>query len=241
MRKTTNLDAVKEMAILFLNIKPIPIDSLGELRGLFVSHPFFNSSFLINPITKTMFNIFDEPQEFIEYKKFYGQELKKGKKVSSILIHITTPYKLTFFKYINEYLSKEDFAETLITCYTQMEVIADETNVTRKEIIKWFRKADKNYLMNKDELAVLKGLPDIVTIYRGVRSEDYKYGFSWTLSKSKAEWFATRFERDTPILLKTTVSREDILCYTDNRNEREIIIDPEKLDKDKIIENHIAN
>lgn len=241
MRKTTNLDAVKEMATSFLHIEPEPIKSHAALGNLFITHPFFNNSFLYSTEEQRMFNLFEEPELFKRYKKSMEQEIKRQESISSILTFINTPYKLTFFKYINDYLSKEDFASTLIDCYTETEVVFDETNVTRKEIIKWFKKADKNYLMNKDELAVLKGLPDIVTIYRGVRSEDYKYGFSWTLSKSKAEWFATRFERGTPIALKALVNREDILCYTDNRNEREIIIDPEKLDKDKIIENHIVN
>ena len=63
-------------------------------------------------------------------------------------------------------------------------------------------------------------------IYRGVKEP--KLGMSWTLSKSKAEWFATRFS-DTGYLFKATANKSDILCYTDNRGEKEIIINPKLL------------
>ncbi|MBQ8234863.1 MAG: hypothetical protein IJZ36_04720 [Bacilli bacterium] len=239
MRKTTDLEAVKQMAISFLHIEPEPIDTLGELSGLFITHPFFNSSFLLNPKTQKMFNIFAEPQEYTEYKKLFEQELRKENKVSSILLHINTPYKLTFFKYINQYLSSQYFSKTLVACYTQMEVIADETNVKNTDIIKWFAKADKNYMMNEEEIEKFNNLPTNVTIYRGIRDEAYKYEMSWTLSKSKAEWFATRFDSETPILLKTVVNKNDILCYLNDRDEAEVVIDPSKINKNNVIEMYL--
>lgn len=150
--------------------------------------------------------------------------------------HITTPYKLTFFKYINEYLNKKDFSETLISCYTEMEVIADETNVKKTEIIKWFEKADKKYLMDKEDYEKYTSLPEKLTIYRGVRNPEYKYEMSWTLSKSKAEWFANRFDSDNPIVLKVLIDKKDILCYTNDRGEDEVIINPKKIDKEKVVE-----
>lgn len=48
MKKITDMKAVIDMAISFLHIEPEPIDTLGELSGLFITHPFFNSSFLVN-------------------------------------------------------------------------------------------------------------------------------------------------------------------------------------------------
>ena len=117
-----------------------------------------------------------------------------------------------------------------------MEVIADETNVKKTEIIKWFEKADKKYLMDEEDYEKYSSLADKVTIYRGVRDGDYKYEMSWTLSKPKAEWFATRYDSEKPIVLETTVNRNDILCYTNDRGESEVIINPKKIDKENVIE-----
>ena len=68
----------------------------------------------------------------------------------------------------------------------------------------------------------------VVTIYRGVGSEKYRDGISWTLAKSKAEWFATRFT-DNGIVYSAKVKSKDILYYISERGEEEIIVDPKKL------------
>ena len=81
-------------------------------------------------------------------------------------------------------------------------------------------------MMCSKDLATYSTFPDKLTIYRGVKEP--KLGMSWTLSKSKAEWFATRFS-DTGYLFKATANKSDILCYTDNRGEKEIIINPKLL------------
>lgn len=67
-----------------------------------------------------------------------------------------------------------------------------------------------------------------VTIYQGVGSEKYLDGISWTLAKSKAEWFATRFT-DNGIVYSAKVKSKDILYYISERGEEEIIVDSKKL------------
>lgn len=84
--------------------------------------------------------------------------------------------------------------------------------------------------MFEESLALFfEELPEKVTIYRGIRDEKYIKGFSWTVSKDKGIWFAKRFDTDNQILLETVIDKKDILCYTDERDEKEVIINPKKL------------
>lgn len=71
-------------------------------------------------------------------------------------------------------------------------------------------------------------LPEKVKIYRGLGSKSRRDGISWTLSKEKAEWFATRF-KDNGEVLTAEANKSDILAFLNGRNEQEIIINPKKL------------
>jgi hypothetical protein len=85
--------------------------------------------------------------------------------------------------------------------------------------------------LDEDDSAFIATLPDTVTIYRGC-SEQNKYGWSWSLDKEKALWFAKRsVGYEVRYLLKAKVSRHDILGYLSGRNESELIIHPTHLKK----------
>ncbi len=69
---------------------------------------------------------------------------------------------------------------------------------------------------------------DRVTIYRGTSFlpfEKSKRGFSWTMDKRVAAFFAMRFAllNGNPLVLKATVPKSSILFYSDGRSEREAI------------------
>jgi len=77
-------------------------------------------------------------------------------------------------------------------------------------------------------------LPELVTIYRGTvgaEADEKAYGICWTLDKSKAEWFATEHGRfknrsSPPVLLTTTVKREDISGLLFDRDEQAVLMYP---------------
>ena len=144
--------------------------------------------------------------------------------LNRIFSSITKPYLLTFFKYCSPYLSEQDYAEYLNYVYISVEVILNNVNVSKKEIINFFINANKRYLMSEDDYEVFKAMPDTVKIYRGVRNEKYKCGISWTLSLEKARWFANRFSKDG-IVYECDIPKEYILAYFDSRNEAEIVVD----------------
>ena len=78
--------------------------------------------------------------------------------------------------------------------------------------------------------AAYDALPECVAIYRGtVEAEGEDYGVCWTLSRDKAEWFATkhgrfRNTRSAPVILETNVLRDAICGLLLERNEREVLM-----------------
>ena len=85
-------------------------------------------------------------------------------------------------------------------------------------------------MMNADELKVFRGLPDPVTVYRGYLARRNLRGWSWTLNPKWAEWFSVRFASALGLehgrVAEGRVNRQHIVAYLNERNEREIVVDP---------------
>lgn len=73
-------------------------------------------------------------------------------------------------------------------------------------------------------------LPDRFPIYRGVKSRSMlqaRPNLSWTTNRDAACWFATTFSID-PIVLRAEAARTEVIYYSDDRNESEVILSVEK-------------
>jgi hypothetical protein len=82
--------------------------------------------------------------------------------------------------------------------------------------------------MRPEDFSVYTALASRIKIYRGFRHINFKKGFSWTLSKEKAQWFASRFGGTGKVTSKI-VRKFDILGYLDGRGEQEILLRPDKV------------
>lgn len=140
---------------------------------------------------------------------------------SSICMMIVSPYKMLFLKYIIDYLSPKEIGEYLSNYWSCVEFPSRDVNVSILEMVNFFKKADKRYLMSEEEYKVYENLPDIVTIYRGISDKRYsrKKSLSWTLDRKTAEWFSTRFNSKEGVVLEKKVHKDDILCYFSNEKE----------------------
>lgn len=84
---------------------------------------------------------------------------------------------------------------------------------------------NRQAVMDKDEKAELRALPDTLTVYRGAIEEMNAEGMSWTLEPKRAEWFAHRFERGgTPVVIEARVAKAEVLAHFTGRNESEIVL-----------------
>ncbi|WP_159716396.1 hypothetical protein [Geminicoccus flavidas] len=71
-------------------------------------------------------------------------------------------------------------------------------------------------------------LPEEFTVWRGtsgVAQREAARGWSWTTRRSIGAWFATWHEKQgTPLLLRRTVRRREVMYSTDDRDEAECVL-----------------
>ena len=72
-------------------------------------------------------------------------------------------------------------------------------------------------------------LPPVITVYRGTAGIPLcaaRRGFSWTLDRQIASWFAVRFAGDgrKPLVVKAEVPRERVALYNNDRDEQEVVL-----------------
>jgi hypothetical protein len=127
-------------------------------------------------------------------------------------------------------LKRKLYWETLREAYT----MSDNLFIYRHDLKAAFisKEENRDFLMSKKEIKILKNLPDKVKIYRGVTTDEIEsndFGLSWSLNREVAEFFAFKYRRnyDTSSSLKTVVELEvdknEIIAYFHDRGEEEII------------------
>lgn len=230
--KHNDLQKVKEMAKIYLYADIVKT----EYSPIIVKHPFTDSGVVCMPDDVKPFNV-----QFLHLTECSSEELEKWRKtmveqidsyddVWRIYFMITKPYILDFVSKIKNYLNPETLGDILIDAWVRSE---GEVAIPRKEVINMFKMAGYENLMTKEEQQVFEELPDPVTVFRGINgiTDKERKGYSWTLSLDIAAWFSARFkrpfQRDT--VLAAEINKADILAYTDARSEKEIIVDPRKL------------
>lgn len=89
-------------------------------------------------------------------------------------------------------------------------------------------------MMNEKEMEIFNALPESVKVYLGFGVYDcsdteFLYRPSWTLKKEIADLFSIRAEYDTGkvgAVYQGTISKSNILAFTNCRKEFEVIINP---------------
>ena len=87
---------------------------------------------------------------------------------------------------------------------------------------------------DEDSQEMYDKLPSVVMVYRGVLAKDAlkaETGVSWTTDYKVAEMFALRFKPlgGTPYIMKGEVNKEDILYFTNARQESEALINEDDM------------
>lgn len=155
-----------------------------------------------------------------EYKKKIAKEYLDSKKYSSYVFIHERPYRLMAFLNIMDNLKGREYWELLADLWIDSENIWQNKSVYRN-LFK-YHPNHKKYFMNKEDRKVFDSLPEQVVVYRGYLQGKNKTGFSYTLDKSRAEWFSNRFGSGKVLTRK--VPKDKIIAYTNRRNEQEVII-----------------
>ena len=228
MREKTDLEKVKSIARMLL-LTPVHKTSYSPVV---VQHPF-TSSGIATAKKDGVLQIIDitESEENLErWQDWMREWIKNAKSAYEIYMMTNKPYGLTYLKYAEPYLSKEDFSKILGDAWVRSENPNGDANVTKKELLSMFKKADKKSLMTEEDYKRWERLDDTLTVYRGVTSYNAKNikALSWTLDEKTAEWFAHRFGEDGTVY-EAQIKKEDIYAYFGERCESEVIVDPKGL------------
>ena len=126
------------------------------------------------------------------------QQIHNAETPYQIYSLINSPYALTFLRFSQPYLSKEDFSSILADAWMNSEYANRDANVSKERLVSMFKQADRAKLMSDMERTQLDALADPVTVYRGVTAYNAENirALSWTLDYDTAVWFAHRFGED---------------------------------------------
>lgn len=230
--KKTNLDAIKNTAksLLYVDITKTEFD-------MFLIHPFLNNRFMMfSSHDEQLTDILASPENLQKARDFFSKRIDEADDVWRILMYMHTPYRPLLFKLCYKDLSEEDYNSMLEEVWTGTENPNQDPNISIKQWIKFFKKANKNLLMLENELDFYNSLSDTepIKIYRGVGHDREPYGLSWTSKRETAEWFAKRWGNEQAYMFKTYCTKKDVLAYFNNRNENELVINVDNLDKNKV-------
>lgn len=158
------------------------------------------------------------------------QAEQEGDWFKYVFIH-ERPYQLQAFMNAADRMDDESYWSILADVYTQSENLHRNQMTVRQLLTA--KRPKREMFMTEEDRKVFRGLPENLTIYRGFCFNNAK-GWSWTLSKEKAEWFAHRFAKEgggVPRLATAKITKSDAIAYIDARGEREIICDPRSLEE----------
>jgi hypothetical protein len=188
-----------------------------------IRHPLVYS-IMHNPIQNRMVN------RQLEEKKDALERARLSQDWNSFVFLHERPYRCNALTKLMGFDVPDDWWWKLVA-----EVWVDSENIRENREV-WdvilrgdSRRGPSGAMMNDDEYAELRAMDETFTVWQGCTSERDD-GWSWTIDKEKAEWFAERFaklEHAGPRLREATVRRDDVIAYFTGRNESEILIDPE--------------
>ena len=213
MRKDKIVEVIRQFAY-GVEIKPVGV-------GI-VQHPFFNSIMGFDLETKEMF-VMDTPEKKEKALRQHMEVIEKGETFGAMMYHVNKPWRIDILWHCQHYLTLEEFSEALGIFWTELEY-PNAYSIHR--LIKMFKMAEKQKLMDDNEMKVLESLPETVTIYRGLQGKNAKVrGLSWTVKKEVAVWFAKRFAKKNKVYT-AVVPKKHIFMYCEGRNEEEVVVNP---------------
>jgi len=144
----------------------------------------------------------------------------ENKKYDSFVWLHERPYRIEAFQEIEHLLSDTAYWKLLADIWVDTEN-QWQNHEEWKQLLSSAR-SSRHYLMDESEFQLLNSLPELVTIYRGCVKGVNEDGLSWTLNKTKAEFFANRFGKGG-IILEREIPKSDIIAVLLSRGESEVI------------------
>jgi hypothetical protein len=132
---------------------------------------------------------------------------------------------------VSAQMSDQDYWSLVGHTYQDSENIEELPDLWRKLLCA--QRDQRHAMMDESERQFLNGLPEQITVWRGVNSlSELDLGYSWTIDERIAHWFAGRLNGGMPgYVCKGYVCKEQVVAYLEGRGESEIIALPEHVVK----------
>jgi hypothetical protein len=159
-----------------------------------------------------------------------AEYIAEGKFSSALFMH-EKPYRLTtLFRWrfgLEQTVPDEQFLECLREAWIASENIWQ--NLLLVPIL--FKEARRlgGMPLEDDEKDALRGMPNLVTVYRGCTRKNRR-GWSWTTDLKTARFFAKRFTTKGGMVIKALAPKIEIEAYLHGRGEAEVVINPKAID-----------
>lgn len=205
----------------------VPIEPHPEFGPIGIGHPYTETAFVANPNKEgklDFVNLLEDEDGFKAWRKWWFERIDAAPSATKLMHYVCKAYRLTFLKHIQTFIDNDTFSEPLAHAWVCSENPNMDANCSREEMVKWFKRANKEKLMDKEEYKYWKSLPEQFEVYRGVATGRIEHGLSWTRSLDTAEWFASRWGNDGH-MLKATIKKKHALAYFNSRDEDEIVVD----------------
>lgn len=226
-----SLALAKNKAIDWLNI---PVEMAPDIGHGCISHPFFNSKYAQDKDGIFLMN--DEPERTARVIGNIKETINRQEEIHGVLCLLNKPYRIDFL--INLFgeggIDERTCGNELGQIWSMLEN-NDSTDAETKEImLKWLLAADKDIIMDKNDLKAYNDLPEQVIAYRGVQPGEPVKGFSWSLNLNTAQWFSKRFS-DEGQVYSATINKSDVIAYINSRDEQEIIVNYKNISEPTIL------
>jgi hypothetical protein len=186
--------------------------------GTCIRHPLVYSM-MHSPVLNGMVN------QQLRYKQDALAAAEKAEEWHSYIWLHERPYRVNAFVNIAPRMSDVQYWQTLADLWIDSENIRQSPRVW--EGLMRSKRPNREAIMDEGELAELAAMPGLIVVYQGHTTRKHD-GWSWTINRSKAEWFAHRFssfESSPPVLTEGVVYKRNVIAYFTSRGESEIVAD----------------
>lgn len=197
---------------------------LLELKVSIIDGDLFNRKSIQHPLVIGDLGIMPNSyyNKQLTRKKQRLNEFEQNNEFESYLFLIEKPFRILFFSELVKQnkikrLSKK-YWKILSTLWTGSENIFQHKELWA-ELLK--DKTNSHYFMSKKDLEFYNSLENEFIVYRGYTH--WENGYSYTIDKDIAVWFAERFGQNG-LIKERLVKKEDVFAFTNSRKEKEIII-----------------
>jgi hypothetical protein len=162
---------------------------------------------------------------YYEQKRNAVEKATRDKNYKQFVWLFERPYRVEAFIKIADKLSDTDYWKLLSDIWVDTE--NQHAYIKEWKKLLGSKRSNRHYMMTEEEDNLLRSLADEVTIYRGCQKGLNENGLSWTLNKSKAQFFANRFSKKG-IILERKIPKSDIVAVLTGRGEYEVIWEEKK-------------